>query len=337
MSSVKSSSRYSLQPFRRAVLRGLGVILPPLLTIVILIWIANSVQQYVLEPVETFSRHAIVWFMNETQAQIPTGAEVLATVDDGEEPRELVRQDGAFVAANGARYENVTEVEKFTFENEVYVPLSNGQWIPEHVRNTVSSDPGDPAPIIGKDYHHRYVVIQIQKKAIIFKSAFLAGFILTMYLLGKFMAAGVGRFLWHSLEQVITLLPIIRTVYSSVKQVTDFFFNEAEIQFTRVVAVEYPRRGIWSLGFVTGESMATIRAVAEEPVLSVLMPTSPIPGTGFTITVRKSETVDLDIPVDQALQFVVSCGVVLPEAEMREVTDKIAAATADQVITTHES
>ncbi len=91
------------------------------------------------------------------------------------------------------------------------------------------------------------------------------------------------------------------------------------------MAVEYPRRGIWSIGFVTGESIARIRAVAEEPVLSVLMPTSPIPGTGFTISVRKSETVDLDIPVDQALQFVVSCGVVLPEDEMREVNESIAA------------
>ena len=96
------------------------------------------------------------------------------------------------------------------------------------------------------------------------------------------------------------------------KQVTDFVFTERDIEFTRVVAVQYPREGIWSVGFVTGESMLTMRNVAAEPVLSVLMPTSPMPATGFTITVRKSETIDLDITIDQAIQFVVSCGVVVP-------------------------
>ncbi|NIO38894.1 MAG: DUF502 domain-containing protein, partial [Burkholderiales bacterium] len=68
-------------------------------------------------------------------------------------------------------------------------------------------------------------------------------------------------------------LPVIRNVYSSVKQVTDFAFNESEIRFTRVVAVEYPRRGIWSLGFLTGESMIDIKSAAGEPVVTVLMPT----------------------------------------------------------------
>lgn len=77
-------------------------------------------------------------------------------------------------------------------------------------------------------------------------------------------------------------MPIIRNVYSSVKQVTDFAFNDSEIQYTRVVAVEYPRKGIWSMGFVTGESLMDIRKAAGEPMLSVLMPTSPMPATGFT-------------------------------------------------------
>ena len=97
---------------------------------------------------------------------------------------------------------------------------------------------------------------------------------------------------------------------------TDFVFTERDIEFTRVVAVQYPREGIWSVGFVTGESMLTMQNVAAEPVLSVLMPTSPMPATGFTITVRKSETIDLDITIDQAIQFVVSCGVVVPASQL---------------------
>jgi uncharacterized membrane protein len=95
-------------------------------------------------------------------------------------------------------------------------------------------------------------------------------------------------------------------------------FNEREIEYTRVVAVEYPRKGIWSLAFVTGESMLDIACAANEPVLAVLIPTSPMPFTGFTITVKKSETVDLNITMEQALQFIVSCGVVVPPAQLHQ-------------------
>ena len=112
---------------------------------------------------------------------------------------------------------------------------------------------------------------------------------------------------------MIERLPIIRNVYSSVKQVTDFAFSKNEIEFSRVVAVEYPRKGIWSMGFVTSESMHDIRLAAGEPMLTVLMPTSPMPATGFTISVPKSQTIDLNITIDQAIQFCVSCGVVVPD------------------------
>jgi uncharacterized membrane protein len=97
-----------------------------------------------------------------------------------------------------------------------------------------------------------------------------------------------------------------------VKQVTDFLFTENEIQFTRVVAIEYPRKGIWTVCFVTGEGMWDIRGAAKEPVITVFVPTSPMPFTGFALTVKKSEVVELAISIDQAIQFIVSCGVVVP-------------------------
>ena len=70
---------------------------------------------------------------------------------------------------------------------------------------------------------------------------------------------------------------------------------------------------------MTGESMKGISEATGEPVLSVLMPTSPMPATGFTITVRASETIDLNISVDQAIQFVVSCGVVVPSHQLQKL------------------
>src|SRR5204863_1846476 len=94
---------------------------------------------------------------------------------------------------------------------------------------------------------------------------FLCVFLLVLYLLGKFLAAGVGRFFFNRMEQIIHRLPLVSNVYSSIKQVTDFLFSESEMKFTRVVAIEYPRMGIWTLAFVTGEGMHDIKSSVDEP------------------------------------------------------------------------
>ena len=270
--SPKSKDASTPNPFRRAVLRGLGVLLPPLLTIAVLLWALNLVQAYVLGPVESGANHVITWCI----------------WDSPETPNDA----------------------------SDYVQLANGQWVPEKIHQRVSEDPGDLPPTSAKGYFHRYVKLE-HLHATTVVPLFGALFVLILYFLGKIMAARLGRWVWSVLERGILQLPIVSSVYTSVKQITDFLFSESEIEFNRVVAVEYPRKGIWSVGFVTGESMADIRAAANEPVLSVLMPTSPMPATGFTVTVLKSETVDLDITVDQAIQFVMSCGVVIPESQQQ--------------------
>jgi uncharacterized membrane protein len=131
-------------------------------------------------------------------------------------------------------------------------------------------------------------------------------------LLGKFLAAGVGRFFWNQAERLIIRVPLVRNVYASVKQITDFFFTETELPYTGVVAIEYPRKGIWTLAFVTGEGMWDIRGAAKEPVYTVFVPTAPMPFTGYVLTVKKSEVVEMTITIDQAIQYQISCGVVIP-------------------------
>ena len=97
-------------------------------------------------------------------------------------------------------------------------------------------------PRTGKEVYRRYVELTYLRPyyAIPF---FLLVFILFLYLLGKFMAAGIGSFFWGRFEGAIHRLPLVRSVYSAAKQVTDFFFSEQQMKFTRVVAVEYPRHG----------------------------------------------------------------------------------------------
>jgi uncharacterized membrane protein len=109
----------------------------------------------------------------------------------------------------------------------------------------------------------------------------------------------------------------VRNVYSSVKQVTEFFLSRRELEFTRVVAIEYPRKNCWAVAFVTGESPLDVIEAAGEPVISVLVPTSPMPVTGFTCIVLKREVVDLNITIDQALEYIISCGVVVPPHQIQ--------------------
>lgn len=266
-------------PFRRAVFRGLGVVLPPLLTIVIFLWVGSTVQRYVFEPVTAGARNALARYM------------------DGQTPPRL-------------------EGDRATVDGRTYVRLANETYVPLHVYETVRRHGlGERMPNTSLGYHQRYVDVQYLQPYVVIP-VLLVVFLLVLYLLGKFLAAGIGRVFWNLLERMIVQLPLVRNVYSSVKQVTDFMFNESEIQYTRVVAVEYPRKGIWSLGLVTSESLADIRDAAGEPVLALLIPSSPMPVTGYTITVRKSEAVDLDITIDQAFQFIVSCGVVVPPQQL---------------------
>ncbi|MDF1742668.1 MAG: DUF502 domain-containing protein, partial [Gimesia sp.] len=146
--------------------------------------------------------------------------------------------------------------------------------------------------------------------------------IVALYFLGRFVTARVGSWMVLKFEQgVLARLPVVSNVYSSVKQVTDFFFSERTVNYSRVVAVEYPRRGIWSLGFVTGDSMLEMTVTAGEPLVAILIPTSPMPVTGYTMSIPKSEIVDLNITVDQAFQFCLSCGVLVPPQQ--RVTDEL--------------
>lgn len=282
--------------FRRAVLRGLGVVLPPLLTIVVLIWAWTTIESYVLTPIESWVRWGIVANVENTLSEIPESARPTITTR---------RSDG------------------FTYNGVRYLPDPTGRrFIPEQVKKTVDERLGDfgpftPAPASANAYWHRYVQLKyLQRRFVV--PVFLVVFTTVLYFLGRIVTVGLGRWFVHGFERAILRTPLVNKVYGSVKQVTDFAFSEREIEFNRVVAIQYPREGIWSLGFVTGNSMREISEATGEPMLSVLMPTSPMPMTGFTVTVKKSEAIDLNLTVDEAIQFIVSCGVVVPPQQRVE-------------------
>jgi uncharacterized membrane protein len=294
----KKASGYS---FRRAVLRGLGVLLPPLLTLVIFIWIGTTITQQIFDPVTAGTQKLLVWAVSD------------------------IRMDDDLPASERNRLNPVIDGVEYQ-----RLGVNDRSYVPKTVYDVVQRQMGEDLTQKSATFvYQQYVRIKYLKPYVVLPFL-LAVLTLLLYLLGRFMAAGLGRVFWTPVEGVIVRLPLVRTVYSAVKQVSGFVLNEREVQYSRVVAVEYPRKGIWSLGMVTGRGIPDIEEAAGEDCLSVLIPTSPMPMAGFTINVRRSEAIDLNITMDEAIQFIVSCGVVVPKPRRRRVT---LAETTDGLLT----
>jgi len=148
----------------------------------------------------------------------------------------------------------------------------------------------------------------------------ITGFVLAIVgvcFIGAFLASFVGKTIWHIIEKAFARIPLIKKVYPNIKQITDFVLAKKEMSFNKVVAVQYPRKGIWSIALVTGKGLKKITDTANEEFLTVFVPTSPTPFTGYVIVTPKEETIELDMTVEEALRFTISAGVISP-AEREE-------------------
>jgi len=145
----------------------------------------------------------------------------------------------------------------------------------------------------------------------------IAGFIIAVIvvcIVGAVLASVVGKTLWRLVEKFIMNTPFLRRVYPYVKQVTDFFLTQEKQKkmFTQVVAVEYPRKGIWSIGFVTGSGIKKVVDEIQKEFLTIFIPNSPTPFTGYVVIVPKELTIPLDMTAEEAFRFAVSGGVITP-------------------------
>lgn len=159
----------------------------------------------------------------------------------------------------------------------------------------------------------------------------LSGFIVAImliYLSGVLLGNIVGRTIYSRLERLITQLPGFKQIYPHVKQVVDMILGDKKMAFSKVVIVEYPKEGIWTVGFLTGNSMRQIDKSAGGTVVSVFIPTSPTPFTGFTINVRKEQAIEMSMSVEEALRFVITAGVLAPG---EEVDPKIISSNPDLI------
>lgn len=141
------------------------------------------------------------------------------------------------------------------------------------------------------------------------------GVILTLILVlltGLIVANFFGRRLVGAWESLLSRIPLVRSVYGAVKQITASLFADASQSFREVVLVEYPRRGLWMLAFVTGDTPKQFQKVVGESLINIYVPTTPNPTSGFYIMVPPSDIKRLDVPVEVGLKMILSAGVVNP-------------------------
>lgn len=304
----------------RFFLKGLTISLPPVLTLVILIWIANVLNNYVIHPTSSAVRYTLAQLFverSEPTDQFVTWERLppLEYCDRNYRITPKLKKQ----LQDQVTDEGTTPVSAKLLLNridDIFVPFGN-EAVPYVDYAEVASRVGLQAiPNSAIGVYMELVTSRYFKSQLGLVAAAVSVAVIVLYFIGGFVTARLGRWVVQVFEtKFLGKLPLISNVYSSVKQVTDFFFTERTVEYNRVVSLEYPRRGLWSIGFVTSDSMLEITAAAGEPLVTVLMPTSPMPMTGFTVNVPRSEVIDLNITIDQAFQFCLSCGVLVPSQQ----------------------
>jgi uncharacterized membrane protein len=141
------------------------------------------------------------------------------------------------------------------------------------------------------------------------------GAILTVLLLlitGFLGANLLGRRLVTTYEHILNRIPLVRSVYGSIKHFAEIVFSEDGASFKKVLLIEYPRRGLYSLCFLTSENPREVQNRTGEEVVTVFLPTTPNPTSGFMFFVPRKDIVELDMAIDDALKMIISLGVVVP-------------------------
>lgn len=139
----------------------------------------------------------------------------------------------------------------------------------------------------------------------------VASFILVM-ITGFLVTNVLGERLIHYAERVLQRMPVAPKIYFGVKQLIDAFSMQGKQAFSRVALLEYPRKGLYAVGFVTGEVMGEVQAKTSERLISVFIPTTPNPTSGMLLLVPDHALTYLDMSVEEGLKLIVSAGIVSP-------------------------
>ena len=269
--------------FRRFFVPGLAILLPSVLTLWI-VWQAYLfLERQVAEPINRGIRQGVLWVIPQTVSDRKLPDWFVVTDEEVQEYRALLRQQATPEA-------QVKYKRSDAFLREELQAITFKQYWDAH-------------------WYFRFIGLVVA--------------ITLIYLAGRMLGGFIGRTAYARLERLLTRIPVFKQVYPHVKQVVDLIFGEQQMAFKKVVMVEYPRKGIWTIGFVTSSGMRSVGDAAGEPAVTVFVPSTPPPFTGFTITVARSDAIDIGITVDEALRFVLTGGVLVPSKQSAEAVDTI--------------
>jgi uncharacterized membrane protein len=136
--------------------------------------------------------------------------------------------------------------------------------------------------------------------------------LLVLWLTGLFVANIFGQWWLVQWNRLLHKIPIVKSIYSSVKQVSDTLFSSSGNAFREAVLVQYPRAGSWTIAFITGAPSGEVARHLATPHVSVYVPTTPNPTSGFFLMMPRADVVPLAMSVDEALKYIISMGVVVP-------------------------
>lgn len=158
--------------------------------------------------------------------------------------------------------------------------------------------------------------------------------IVVLILIGALTAGMVGRFYLRTSERLLNRMPVIRGIYGAIKQILETVLAQQSNAFREAVLVEYPRRGMWAIAFITGRTKGEVQNLTEEECINIFIPTTPNPTSGFLLFIPKKELVPLSMTVEEALKMVISGGIVTPvdhRPKAEQDTPQVSAATYEDM------
>lgn len=137
--------------------------------------------------------------------------------------------------------------------------------------------------------------------------------IIVLILIGFFAAGIIGRFLVKLGENIINRLPVVRSIYNALKQIFQTVLASSSNAFREVVLVEYPRKNIWAIAFITGSTKGEVKYKSNHDLVNIFLPTTPNPTSGFLLFVPKNDVIKLNMNIEQGMKMVISGGIITPE------------------------
>lgn len=154
--------------------------------------------------------------------------------------------------------------------------------------------------------------------------------IIVITLIGALAAGLVGRFVVRLGESMLSRMPVIRSIYGASKQILETVLKSQSNAFRQPVLVEYPRKGLWAIAFITGTTEGEVQHLVADRLINVFLPTTPNPTSGFLLFVPKEDLIILDMSVEEAIKMVISAGIVTPPDRRPKSVQQVPVTTAHE-------